>query len=90
MDLKKDPVLISGPMTGSLVVYSLVFMRYAYVQYLLGFFFSGPLRPIFSGFKESFSLLFRFTISIWYLLGDDGLTQKEEGPILNSMIESSK
>uniref|UniRef100_A0A060T840 Mitochondrial pyruvate carrier n=1 Tax=Blastobotrys adeninivorans TaxID=409370 RepID=A0A060T840_BLAAD len=29
MDLKKDPELISGPMTGSLVVYSLVFMRYA-------------------------------------------------------------
>jgi mitochondrial pyruvate carrier 1 len=29
MDLKKDPTLISGPMTGSLIVYSMVFMRYA-------------------------------------------------------------
>lgn len=29
LDLKKDPDLISGPMTGSLIVYSLVFMRYA-------------------------------------------------------------
>ncbi|KAK9447343.1 uncharacterized protein V1518DRAFT_421984 [Limtongia smithiae] len=29
MDLKKDPTLISGPMTGSLIIYSLVFMRYA-------------------------------------------------------------
>ncbi|EDO17733.1 hypothetical protein Kpol_1033p38 [Vanderwaltozyma polyspora DSM 70294] len=28
-DLKKDPTLISGPMTGSLVIYSAVFMRYA-------------------------------------------------------------
>lgn len=28
-DIKKDPALISGPMTGSLIVYSLVFMRYA-------------------------------------------------------------
>lgn len=29
MDLKKNPELISGSMTGSLIVYSLVFMRYA-------------------------------------------------------------
>lgn len=29
MDLRKDPSLISGPMTGSLIVYSLVFMRYS-------------------------------------------------------------
>ncbi|KAG5363900.1 Mitochondrial pyruvate carrier 1 [Yarrowia sp. B02] len=29
MDLKKDPTKISGPMTGSLIVYSLVFMKYA-------------------------------------------------------------
>ncbi|WLF78313.1 pyruvate transporter mpc1 [Lodderomyces elongisporus] len=29
MDLKKDPDLISGPMTGSLILYSLVFMRYS-------------------------------------------------------------
>lgn len=29
MDLNKDPDLISGPMTGSLIIYSLVFMRYA-------------------------------------------------------------
>lgn len=29
LDLKKDPTLISGPMTGSLIVYSIVFMRYA-------------------------------------------------------------
>ncbi|KAK6462225.1 mitochondrial pyruvate carrier [Scheffersomyces coipomensis] len=29
LDLKKDPDLISGPMTGSLIVYSLVFMRYS-------------------------------------------------------------
>ncbi|KAK9475238.1 mitochondrial pyruvate carrier [Dipodascopsis tothii] len=39
MDLKKDPTLISGPMTGSLVIYSLVFMKYSLairpVNYLL-------------------------------------------------------
>lgn len=29
LDLKKDPELISGPMTGALIGYSLVFMRYA-------------------------------------------------------------
>lgn len=29
LDLKKDPDIISGPMTGSLIVYSLVFMRYS-------------------------------------------------------------
>lgn len=29
MDLKKDPELISGPMTGSLIVYSAVFLKYA-------------------------------------------------------------
>lgn len=29
LDLKKDPELISGPMTGSLILYSLVFMRYS-------------------------------------------------------------
>jgi hypothetical protein len=29
VDLKKDPELISGPMTFSLIGYSLVFMRYA-------------------------------------------------------------
>ncbi|CAN3359049.1 mitochondrial pyruvate carrier 1 [Diutina catenulata] len=29
MDLKKDPELISGSMTGSLILYSLVFMRYS-------------------------------------------------------------
>lgn len=29
LDLKKDPEYISGPMTGSLIVYSLVFMRYS-------------------------------------------------------------
>ncbi|SCU88087.1 LAMI_0D08724g1_1 [Lachancea mirantina] len=28
-DLKKDPELISGPMTGALIAYSAVFMRYA-------------------------------------------------------------
>ncbi|CCE63335.1 hypothetical protein TPHA_0E02430 [Tetrapisispora phaffii CBS 4417] len=28
-DLKKDPTLISGPMTGALVMYSGVFMKYA-------------------------------------------------------------
>lgn len=28
-DLKKDPTVISGPMTGALVVYSAVFMKYA-------------------------------------------------------------
>lgn len=28
-DLKKDPEVISGPMTSSLIVYSMVFMRYA-------------------------------------------------------------
>ncbi|EGV65792.1 pyruvate transporter mpc1 [Yamadazyma tenuis] len=29
LDLKKDPDLISGPMTGSLIVYSIAFMRYS-------------------------------------------------------------
>ncbi|GEQ72469.1 hypothetical protein JCM33374_g6156 [Metschnikowia sp. JCM 33374] len=29
LDLKKDPEYISGPMTGSLIMYSLVFMRYS-------------------------------------------------------------
>ncbi|KAK9480061.1 mitochondrial pyruvate carrier, partial [Lipomyces japonicus] len=29
MDIKKDPNLISGPMTGSLIIYSLVFMKYS-------------------------------------------------------------
>ncbi|KAK9467644.1 mitochondrial pyruvate carrier, partial [Lipomyces arxii] len=29
MDIKKDPTLISGPMTGSLIIYSLIFMRYS-------------------------------------------------------------
>ncbi|OBA21859.1 hypothetical protein METBIDRAFT_38781 [Metschnikowia bicuspidata var. bicuspidata NRRL YB-4993] len=29
LDLKKDPEIISGPMTGSLILYSLVFMRYS-------------------------------------------------------------
>ncbi|KAG7663226.1 uncharacterized protein J8A68_003226 [[Candida] subhashii] len=29
LDLKKNPDLISGPMTGSLILYSLVFMRYS-------------------------------------------------------------
>lgn len=28
-DLKKDPEVISGPMTSSLIVYSLIFMRYS-------------------------------------------------------------
>ncbi|GMM35831.1 pyruvate transporter [Saccharomycopsis crataegensis] len=28
-DLKKDPEMISGPMTGSLIVYSAVFMKYS-------------------------------------------------------------
>lgn len=29
IDVQKDAELISGPMTGSLIIYSLVFMRYA-------------------------------------------------------------
>lgn len=29
LDLKKDPEVISGPMTGSLILYSLAFMRYS-------------------------------------------------------------
>lgn len=29
LDLKKDPEYISGPMTGSLILYSLVFMKYS-------------------------------------------------------------
>lgn len=29
LDLKKDAELISGPMTGSLIIYSMVFMRYS-------------------------------------------------------------
>ncbi|GAO49900.1 UPF0041-domain-containing protein [Saitoella complicata NRRL Y-17804] len=30
-DLKKDPEIISGPMTGALIVYSATFMRYAWM-----------------------------------------------------------
>ncbi|KAF2405605.1 UPF0041-domain-containing protein [Trichodelitschia bisporula] len=29
MDTQKDPAIISGPMTGALVVYSMTFMRYS-------------------------------------------------------------
>lgn len=56
MDLKKDPDLISGPMTGSLIVYSLVFMRYSMAvtpqNYLLfGCHFVNELAQLAQGFR---------------------------------------
>ncbi|CAK7904486.1 mitochondrial pyruvate carrier 1 [[Candida] anglica] len=56
LDLKKDPELISGPMTGSLIVYSLVFMRYSMAvipqNYLLfGCHFVNELAQLTQGFR---------------------------------------
>lgn len=56
LDLKKDPELISGPMTGSLIVYSLVFMRYSLAvtpqNYLLfGCHFVNELAQLAQGFR---------------------------------------
>ena len=56
MDLKKDPDFISGPMTGSLIMYSLVFMRYSLAvtpkNYLLfGCHFVNELAQLGQGFR---------------------------------------
>lgn len=56
LDLKKDPDLISGPMTGSLILYSLVFMRYSMAvtpqNYLLfGCHFVNELAQLSQGFR---------------------------------------
>ncbi|CAX42784.1 uncharacterized protein ygl080w homologue, putative [Candida dubliniensis CD36] len=56
LDLKKDPDLISGPMTGSLILYSLVFMRYSMAvtpkNYLLfGCHFVNELAQLGQGFR---------------------------------------
>lgn len=56
MDLKKDPEVISGPMTGSLILYSLVFMRYSLAvtpkNYLLfGCHFVNELAQLGQGFR---------------------------------------
>lgn len=56
LDLKKDPELISGPMTGSLIIYSLVFMRYSLAvtpqNYLLfGCHFVNELAQLAQGFR---------------------------------------
>lgn len=56
MDLKKDPDYISGPMTGSLILYSLVFMRYSLAitpkNYLLfGCHFVNEAAQIGQGFR---------------------------------------
>lgn len=56
LDLKKDPDLISGPMTGSLIIYSLVFMRYSLAvkpqNYLLfGCHFVNELAQLAQGFR---------------------------------------
>lgn len=56
MDLKKDQELISGPMTGSLLIYSLVFMRYSLAvspkNYLLfGCHFINELAQLGQGFR---------------------------------------
>jgi hypothetical protein len=56
MDLKKDPDLISGPMTGSLILYSLTFMRYSLAltpqNYLLfGCHFVNELAQLGQGYR---------------------------------------
>ena len=56
LDLNKDPDLISGPMTGSLIVYSLVFMRYSMAvtpkNYLLfGCHFVNEIAQLGQGFR---------------------------------------
>ncbi|KAI5959621.1 uncharacterized protein KGF55_005265 [Candida pseudojiufengensis] len=56
MDLKKNPELISGPMTGSLILYSLVFMKYAVAvtpkNYLLfGCHFVNEIAQLTQGFR---------------------------------------
>ncbi|CUM53535.1 unnamed protein product [Debaryomyces tyrocola] len=56
LDLKKDADLISGPMTGSLIVYSLVFMRYSMAvtpqNYLLfGCHFVNEVAQLAQGFR---------------------------------------
>lgn len=56
LDLKKDPELISGPMTGSLIVYSLVFMRFSLAvspkNYLLfGCHFVNEFAQLAQGFR---------------------------------------
>ncbi|CCG22038.1 hypothetical protein CORT_0B03290 [Candida orthopsilosis Co 90-125] len=56
MDLKKDPEVISGPMTGSLILYSLVFMKYSLAvipkNYLLfGCHFVNELAQLGQGFR---------------------------------------
>lgn len=56
MDLNKDPDLISGPMTGSLILYSLVFMRYSLAvspqNYLLfGCHFVNEVAQLTQGFR---------------------------------------
>ena len=56
LDLKKDPDLISGPMTGSLILYSLVFMRYSMAvtpqNYLLfGCHFVNEVAQLAQGFR---------------------------------------
>ncbi|KAK9452685.1 mitochondrial pyruvate carrier [Dipodascopsis uninucleata] len=74
MDTKKDPVLISGAMTGSLVVYSLVFMRYSMAitprNYLLfGCHFVNECAQLVQGFRF---------VNYWYLNGDK---KAESAPI---------
>ncbi|KAK6455180.1 uncharacterized protein RJT20DRAFT_55315 [Scheffersomyces xylosifermentans] len=56
LDLKKEPDLISGPMTGSLIMYSLVFMRYSLAvtpqNYLLfGCHFVNEIAQLGQGFR---------------------------------------
>lgn len=56
LDLKKDPEIISGPMTGSLILYLLVFMRYSMAispkNYLLfGCHFVNELAQLGQGFR---------------------------------------
>ncbi|KAK9369102.1 hypothetical protein V1509DRAFT_621128 [Lipomyces kononenkoae] len=65
MDTKKDPIVISGPMTGSLIVYSLVFMRYSMAitprNYLLfGCHFVNECAQLTQGFRY---------LNYWYLGG---------------------
>jgi hypothetical protein len=71
-DLKKDPETISGSMTGALIVYSAVFMRYALAvspkNYLLfGCHVVNEAAQLGQGYRW---------LNYWYLGGKKELTEK--------------
>jgi hypothetical protein len=72
-DLKKDPETISGSMTGALIVYSAVFMRYALAvspkNYLLfGCHVVNEAAQLGQGYRW---------LNYWYLGGKKELTEKK-------------